>query len=243
MVRVVGRIPRERPQRETTPAGTTGVNLYGLAARSLDVIYRYRVRHRRGLEYVNDAASRISGYSREELYADPFRLVHPADRGILEDRTELGPLPNRFVIRWQRKDGGVLWMELQETPIYDRFGDLVAIEGIAREVAEPREPSRAAVRQLGGIRIDVGEQTVRVDGCPVALTPSELRVLLRLTERPGETFTRAQLMRSLWRSPHTGSGHACENYISRLRQKIERDPRFPERIVTVRGRGYKFIPA
>ena len=218
--------------------------MYGLAARSLDVIYRYRVRHPRGLEYVNDAASRITGYSREELYADAFRLVHPADRSILEDRTELGPLPNRLVIRWQRKDGGVLWMELQETPIYDRFGDLVAIEGVAREVAEPtREPSRAAVRQLGGIRIDVGEQTVRVDGRPVGLSPSELRVLLCLTERPGEIFTRAQLMRSFWRSPHPGSGHACENYISRLRQKIERDPRFPERIVTVRGRGYKFIPA
>ena len=240
----MGRIPRKGPQRQTPPARTTGiVNLYGLAARSLDVIYRYRVRHPRGLEYVNNAASRITGYSREELYADPFRLVHPADRGILEDRTELGPLPNRFVIRWQRKNCRVLWMELQETPIYDRCGELVAIEGVAREVAEPtREGSRASVRQLGGIRIDVGEQTVRVDGRPVRLSPSELRLLLRLTERPGEIFTRGQLMRSLWRSRHTGSGHACENCISTLRQKIERDPRFPERIVTVRGRGYKFIP-
>lgn len=239
----MGWIARKRPQSQTTPVGATGVNLYGLAERSLDVIYRYRVGHPSGLEYVNDAASRITGYSREELYADAFKLVHPADRGILEDRTELGPLPNRILIRWQRKDGGVLWMELQETPIYDRVGVLVAIEGVAREVAAPtREPSRAAVRQLGSIRIDVGEQTVRVDGRPVGLSPSELKLLLCLTDRPGEIFTRAQLMRSLWRSPHTGNGHACETYISTLRQKIERNPRSPERIVTVRGRGYKFVP-
>lgn len=72
------------------------------------------------------------------------------------------------------------------------------------------------------------------------LTPSEFRLLALLTSRPGEVFSAEQIMRHLWQSDHTGTRHSCETHVSTLRRKIEREPRFPERILTVRGRGYRF---
>jgi two-component system response regulator RegX3 len=49
-------------------------------------------------------------------------------------------------------------------------------------------------------------------------------------------------MQHLWSSEHVGDEHACEVHISNLRRKIERDASKPERLVTVRGLGYKLVP-
>jgi two-component system, OmpR family, response regulator RegX3 len=56
-------------------------------------------------------------------------------------------------------------------------------------------------------------------------------------------FTRRQIMEYLWESPYVGDQHACEVHISNLRRKLERDPAKPERIITVRGVGYKLVAA
>jgi len=50
-------------------------------------------------------------------------------------------------------------------------------------------------------------------------------------------------MQHLWASEHVGDEHACEVHISNLRRKIERDPSQPQRLVTVRGHGYKLVAA
>lgn len=136
----------------------------------------------------------------------------------------------------------MVWVEHRETAIQDRAGRLIAIEGIAHEIPDPTR-GYASVRLLDGLRVDLADHSVHVDGRRVRLTPLEYRLLVCLTNRPGKVRTRAELTRFLWRTSHTGGGHACETYVSRLRRKIERDPRFPERIVTVRGRGYKYVPA
>jgi DNA-binding response OmpR family regulator len=48
-------------------------------------------------------------------------------------------------------------------------------------------------------------------------------------------------MEHLWNSSFVGDEHACDVHVSNLRRKIERDPAHPERLVTVRGFGYKLI--
>jgi DNA-binding response OmpR family regulator len=50
-------------------------------------------------------------------------------------------------------------------------------------------------------------------------------------------------MHRLWDSSHDADDHVCDVHVSNLRHKIERDPRNPERIVTVRGMGYKLVAA
>jgi two-component system response regulator RegX3 len=50
-------------------------------------------------------------------------------------------------------------------------------------------------------------------------------------------------MEHLWESPYVGDARACDVHVSNLRRKVERNPGRPERIVTVRGVGYKLVPA
>jgi DNA-binding response OmpR family regulator len=117
-----------------------------------------------------------------------------------------------------------------------------------RAVLRRREYDRAESAQggpweVGGLAIDVARHRVLVDGRPVELTPSELRVLTLLASKPGHVFSRRQIMEHLWESQHVGDEHACEVHISNLRRKIERDPARPKRIVTVRSAGYKLAAA
>jgi two-component system, OmpR family, response regulator RegX3 len=97
------------------------------------------------------------------------------------------------------------------------------------------------VRDVGGIRVDILRDEVRVEGVQVALTPSEFKILNLLAASPGSTFTRRQILEHLWGSAHVGDEHTCEVHVSSLRRKIEADPAWPRRLVTVRGSGYKLI--
>jgi DNA-binding response OmpR family regulator len=95
------------------------------------------------------------------------------------------------------------------------------------------------VRQVGGIKLDLRRHSATVDGRPVDLTLSELKLLVLLTDEPGRAYSRRELMERLWDSPHVGDQRACDTHITNLRRKVERDPSRPERILTVRGVGYK----
>src|SRR6266536_3251964 len=111
-----------------------------------------------------------------------------------------------------------------------------------RAILRRRELDRAN-GALGVLHIDLGRHEVRVDGDRVHLTLSEFKVLALLAEQPDSVVSRRELMQHLWASEHVGDEHACEVHISNLRRKIERDPSKPERLVTVRGLGYKLVPA
>jgi two-component system response regulator RegX3 len=116
-----------------------------------------------------------------------------------------------------------------------------------RAILRRRELDRAnggtTQRNLGGLQIDLSRHEVRVDGDRVHLTLSEFKVLALLAEQPDAVVSRKELMQHLWASEHVGDEHACEVHISNLRRKIERDPSQPKRLVTVRGMGYKLVPA
>lgn len=101
-----------------------------------DVIYRYRLKPSPGFEYVSPSVTAVSGYSPAEFYADPMlgtKIVHPEDAHLLDELTHLA---RSTMVRWLRKDGAVVWTEQNNKPVYDESGELVAIEGIARDVTE-----------------------------------------------------------------------------------------------------------
>jgi two-component system response regulator RegX3 len=116
-----------------------------------------------------------------------------------------------------------------------------------RAILRRRELDRATggvtTRKLGGLQIDLSRHEVTVDGDRVHLTLSEFKVLSLLAEQPERVISRRELMQHLWASEHVGDEHACEVHISNLRRKIEKDPTQPERLLTVRGMGYKLVPA
>ncbi|MFP5021016.1 response regulator transcription factor [Pseudonocardia phyllosphaerae] len=84
----------------------------------------------------------------------------------------------------------------------------------------------------GGLSVDADAGQVHVDGRRVALSPTEYALLLALLERAGEVVGHDELARRAWSEPV--SANLVQVYISYLRRKIG-----PERIRTVRGRGYQ----
>ena len=98
------------------------------------------------------------------------------------------------------------------------------------------------VRAHGGLRIDATSLTVSRDGEPVALTPTELRLLLTLSRAPGRVFSRQQLLEEVWEHDYLGDSRLVDNCVQRLRAKIEAEPATPRYVQTVRGFGYRFGP-
>jgi hypothetical protein len=98
------------------------------------------------------------------------------------------------------------------------------------------------IRVVGTLRIDLAGHRVEVDGTPARLTPSEFRLLALLAGSPGEALSRREIMQHLWESSYVGDEHACDVHVSNIRRKIERNPARPERLVTVRGVGYRLVP-
>jgi len=109
-----------------------------------------------------------------------------------------------------------------------------------RELDRETEPS---VLRVGGVEIDRLRHRVRVDGAERDVTGSEFRLLVLFATHPDRAFSRRELMQHLWQSEHVGDQRACDTHIVNLRRKLERDRTRPQRLLTVRGVGYKLVAA
>jgi DNA-binding response OmpR family regulator len=90
------------------------------------------------------------------------------------------------------------------------------------------------------VRIDVARRTVEVRGEPVELTYVEFELLRTMAARPGRVFSRQALLEALWGDYAYREPRTIDVHVRHLREKLEREPREPELIVTVRGVGYRF---
>ncbi|WP_407357195.1 PAS domain S-box protein [Methanolobus sp. WCC5] len=111
-----------------------------LAENAEDMIYRYEFSPKRGFTYVSPASTRITGYTPEEHYEDPdlgLKLVHPDDVHILKSlsKADFNDLTT-VTLRWIRKDGQIIWTEQKNSYLYDDNGNLIALEGIARDITD-----------------------------------------------------------------------------------------------------------
>ena len=100
--------------------------------------------------------------------------------------------------------------------------------------------SRTAVYSAGGLTLNPETCTVTKDGEPVPLTPTEYKLLSVLMRSPGRIFTRVQLSEAINGEYYENDDNTMMVHISKLREKIEDNPRKPARLVTVRGLGYRF---
>ncbi len=111
-----------------------------LTENATDLIYRYEFFPKSGFTYVSPAATAITGFTPEEHYTDPqlgMKLIHPDDRPKLEAYFQgRGSFYQPIEFRWVRKDGRIIWTEQRNVPIYDEKGNLIAFEGIARDITE-----------------------------------------------------------------------------------------------------------
>jgi len=91
-----------------------------------------------------------------------------------------------------------------------------------------------SVSEVAGLRLDHDALEVTVDGAPVSLTPTELRLLIELISEPGIVLSRQTLLDRVWDYGEWGDTRVVDVHVQRLRGKVGAD-----RIETVRGFGYK----
>jgi DNA-binding response OmpR family regulator len=98
------------------------------------------------------------------------------------------------------------------------------------------------VLEAGDIQIDTSAHTVSVSGTQVELAPREFDLLQVLVLEPNKVLAVDDLLARVWGPEYIGQPQVVYVHIRWLREKIEVNPNQPQRILTVRGKGYKFIP-
>jgi DNA-binding response OmpR family regulator len=117
--------------------------------------------------------------------------------------------------------------------------------GLAELLARVRASLRRARREtsatttFGRVAVDVGARRVTVGGEPVEMTAREFDLLVHFVSHPGRVFSREQLMQAVW-GQQFGTPRTVDNFVARLRVKLEERPEEPRYLETVRGVGYRF---
>jgi len=120
--------------------------------------------------------------------------------------------------------------------------------GLAELLARVRAALRRDRRQRRGresgsesrIQLDRGGRRLLVEGREIETTAREFDLLRFLAQHPGQVLTREQIVERLWGEQVTL--RTIDNFIARLRSKIEKNPDAPLHLETVRGVGYRFNP-
>lgn len=121
------------------------------------------------------------------------------------------------------------------------FGVAELIARIRASLRRRRRPQRAEGR-FGDVVLDYDGRRITVAGIEIEATAKEFDLLRYLVENPGVVLSREQLMQKVWGPDYYGTTRTIDNFIGRLRSKIESNPDEPRHIETVRGVGYRFNP-
>ncbi|MFB7454477.1 two-component system response regulator CseB [Streptomyces sp. NPDC057027] len=125
-------------------------------------------------------------------------------------------------------DGSVLMARIRA--VLRRFGHAGGVGN-----GEPGDaPDGGGLLVFGDLEVDTEGMEVRRGGAPVALTPTEMRLLLEFSSAPGTVLSRDKLLERVWDYGWGGDTRVVDVHVQRLRAKIGQD-----RIETVRGFGYK----
>jgi two-component system response regulator VanR len=91
---------------------------------------------------------------------------------------------------------------------------------------------------VGDLSWDVGNRQVYQKGKPLELRAKEYQILTLFMKHPGRVYTKQEIYQYLWDEPYYNDDNTIMVHISNLRDKIEENPRQPEKIITIRGLGY-----
>ena len=114
------------------------------------------------------------------------------------------------------------------------------IRAVFRRI-EPTEPpplQEVVVDQW--LTIDFDRSLVQAGGKEMRLRPTEYRLLYQLVDNAGQLLSHDTLLERVWGPEYRGEHQYVRTYVTYLRQKLERDPRSPEYILSERGLGYRF---
>jgi DNA-binding response OmpR family regulator len=121
------------------------------------------------------------------------------------------------------------------------IGELVArLRALFRRAS--RSPETAATFKVGSSTVNASAHTLQRHGKPPeTLSFYEVELLRLLYERKGQPVSREEILNKIWGLDASPSNRTIDNFIVKLRKKIEKDPAKPEHILTVYGFGYKLV--
>jgi DNA-binding response OmpR family regulator len=96
------------------------------------------------------------------------------------------------------------------------------------------------IMEFGNLKIDMTRREITVDGEVVAFKPKEYELLTFLAQHQGQVLSREFILERVWGWDFIGDSRTVDVHVRWLREKIEPDPANPQRIITVRGAGYRF---
>ena len=118
---------------------------------------------------------------------------------------------------------------------------VLRVESVLRRAGDRTGPDQGRLED-GDLVVDLGRHEASLDGRVLALTAREYDLLRFLLAHPGIAFSREDLLQQVW-GWSFGDHSTVTVHVRRLREKVERDPTMPERLVTVWGVGYRWEPA
>jgi two-component system, OmpR family, alkaline phosphatase synthesis response regulator PhoP len=118
---------------------------------------------------------------------------------------------------------------------------MARIEALLRRVPRP-SGEVGQIHQFGHLRIDLRGTSVTRDGDIVPLSAREFQLLRYFVEHAGATLSREVLLKDVWGYSADAFTRTVDVHVASLRQKLEKDSKKPELLLTVLGLGYKFAP-
>jgi DNA-binding response OmpR family regulator len=154
--------------------------------------------------------------------------------------------PIIFVTARRRELDQALGLELGAddyvTKPFDLNVLLARIKAVLRRMERAAQASAAPERlEVGDLSIDASAHVATLAGRPLELAPREFALLHALALQAGQVVAIDDLLAQVWGAEYVGEPQVVYVHIRWLREKIEADPKHPQRIVTVRGVGYKLL--
>ena len=203
--------------------------------------------------YLSDSGFRITkaadaAEARRQLASFAFDLVVldvmlPGESGLVltRDLRREGQLPVLLLTAMAEPEDRVNGLEQGADDYLSKPFEPRELVLRIRNLLQRRPAADAPAREVrfGGCRFDLVRNELFRGGDPVHLTAAEAGLLASLAQRPGEPVSREALSLS---AQFSGNVRNVDVQMTRLRRKIERDPRFPRYLQTVRGTGYVLKP-
>lgn len=119
-----------------------------LAENARDIIFQLELLPVNRFSYVSPAVTIITGYTPEEFYADHDlirKMTQYNDQHLIKNLAET--LDHSLTLRWTRKDGETIWIELRNVAIFNERNEIVAIEGIARDITQSKRATDKLIQE------------------------------------------------------------------------------------------------
>jgi DNA-binding response OmpR family regulator len=118
---------------------------------------------------------------------------------------------------------------------------LARVKAVLRRGETPIETEKGSLIKIGGLDVNFTNYSAFGDGNPVQMTHKEFEILNYLWKNKNNTVSREDLLHNIWGYEESPTTRTVDNFILKLRQKIEDDQNHPKIILTVHGIGYKLI--